>query len=88
MNKKDLAKKIAEVTELNQIQVENVLNVFQQEIKDAVADGDKVMLSGFIMFEKKHLASRSGVSQLTHEPWTSPEKDIINVKLAKAYKEL
>ena len=90
MNKVELIKRIAESTGQTQKDVGVVLNTFQDVIKQAVNRGDKVALTGFLTFDKKHINGRTGVSNIgsVQKEWTSPAKDVITVKLAKGYKEL
>lgn len=90
MNKGTLIKTIAERTSVSQKDVSSVLDTFQEVIKEAVATGDKVALTGFLTFAKKHEEAKSGVSKIggVEKPWGTPEKDVVSVKLSKAYKAL
>ena len=90
MTKIDLIRKITNDTGYTHKQVEEIIDSFRDTVKNAVADGDRVTIAGFLTFEKKHIDGKSGTSYLhgTAKDWTSPAKDIVTVKLAKAYKEL
>lgn len=90
MTKKELIAKIAETTEKTQKDVSIVLDAFQDIVKDTVKTGEKVAFTGFLTFEKKHVDAKSGISHVggAGKEWTSPEKDVITVKLSKSYKEL
>lgn len=90
MNKTQLVKEIANRIEgMAQKDVVAVLDAFQEVVKETVVGGDKVTLTGFLTFDKKHVPAKSGVVQLGDkkgETWTTPEKDEVKVSISKAYK--
>lgn len=91
MNKTELVNKISEAVEVSKKDVKAVIDALPDVIKDAVADGDKVSLVGFATFEKRHVDAKSGTVMMGDkkgETWTTPEKDVVAVKLSKSYKEL
>ena len=91
MNKTDLIAKISEVTEINKKDVKAVIDALPEVIKEAVANDDKVALTGFITFEKKHVDAKSGTVMMGEkkgETWTKPACDVISAKLGKTYKAL
>lgn len=90
MTRAELIGKIAENTGHTKKDVDIILKGFQAAVKDAVAEGDKITLTGFIGFQKKHVPAKSGVTKVsgTNKKWSTPEKDVIAVKLAKPFKEL
>lgn len=91
MTKQDLIKEIANRTELTQKDIVKVVDILPEIIRDTVENDEKVSISGFITFEKVHVAARSGVSRLGDskgKKWSVPERDEIKVKLSKAYKSL
>ena len=91
MNKTQLVKELAERTSLTQKDISTVLDTFQEVVKDAVANGDKVSLTGFLTFDKKHVEAKTGVIQLGEkkgQTWTTPAKDEISVKISKSYKAI
>lgn len=91
MNKTDLVKKIAQETTLSQKDVATVLDAFQNVVKETVEGGDKVSLTGFLTFDKKHVPAKSGIVQLGDkkgQTWETPEKDEISVKISKSYKAI
>ena len=66
-------------------------NVFVSGVKDTVANGDKVSLTGFLTFDKKHVEAKTGVIQLGDkkgQTWNTPAKDEISVKISKSYKAI
>ena len=91
MNKTQLVKELAERTNLTQKDISTVLDAFQSVVKDNVANGDKVSLTGFLTFDKKHVEAKTGVIQLGEkkgQTWTTPAKDEISVKISKSYKAI
>ena len=91
MNKTQLVKELAERTNLTQKDISTVLDAFQSVVKDTVANGDKVSLTGFLTFDKKHVEAKTGVIQLGEkkgQTWTTPAKDEISVKISKPYKAI
>ena len=90
MNKTELIKEIANQTTLTQKDITTVLDAFQSVVKDTVANGDKVSLTGFLTFDKKHVDAKSGVTKLggVEKPWSTPAKDEISVKISKSYKAI
>ena len=90
MNKTELIKEIANQTTLTQKDITTVLDAFQSVVKDTVTNGDKVALTGFLTFDKKHVDAKSGVTKLggVEKPWSTPAKDEISVKISKSYKAI
>ena len=90
MNKTQLVKELAERTNLTQKDISTVLDAFQSVVKDTVVNGDKVALTGFLTFDKKHVDAKSGVTKLggVEKPWSTPAKDEISVKISKSYKAI
>ena len=90
MNKTELVKEIANQTTLSQKDVVTVIDAFQNIVKDTVVRGDKVALTGFLTFHKKHVDAKSGVTKLggVEKPWSTPAKDEISVKISKSYKAI
>lgn len=91
MNKTDLIAKISEVAEVSKKDVKAVVDALPDVIKEAVTNDDKVALTGFITFEKKHVDAKSGTVMMGDkkgETWTKPACDVISAKLGKTYKAL
>lgn len=89
MNKTELVKEISTRTTLTQKDVTTVIDTFQDIVKNTVGGGDKVSLTGFLTFSKKHVEAKSGTIQIGDkkgEAWNTPEKDEISVKISKSYK--
>ena len=91
MNKTELVKEISNQSTLSQKDVATVIDAFQNIVKNAVVSGDKVALTGFLTFNKKHVDAKTGVIQLGEkkgQTWTTPAKDEISVKISKSYKAI
>jgi DNA-binding protein HU-beta len=90
MNKQGIVKEIANRTELSQKNILTVIDALQDVIKDTVVSGEKVSLSGFVSFDKKHVDAKSGVTRIgdTEREWTTEPKDVVTVKLSKVFKEI
>jgi nucleoid DNA-binding protein len=92
MNKAGLVKEIASrIDGAKQVDVVIMLETFQEVVKDAVKNGDKVTISNFLTFEQQHIDAKSGIVQFGDrkgEKWESPAKDVLSVKAAKAYREI
>ena len=91
MNKTELIKEISNRTTISQKDVASVLDAFQSVVKDTVIGGDKVSLTGFLTFDKKHVDAKSGTIQLGEkkgQTWNTPAKDEISVKISKSYKAI
>lgn len=90
MTRKEMIKEIAARTELTQAQATTMLNCFQDVVRERVSNDDKVALTGFMTFEKKHVEETSGETTLggVKTPWTKPAHDVIKVSLSKSYKTL
>ena len=91
MNKTDFIAKISEVTEVSKKDVKAVIDALPDVIKEAVANDDKVSLTGFATFSKKHVDAKTGIIQLGDkkgQTWKTPAKDEVSVKLSKSYKAI
>lgn len=90
MNKAQLVKEISNRTHLTQKDILTVIDTFQEVVKDAVANNDKVAITGFITFEKKNIPAKSGTSRLggVEKSWSTKARDEISAKLSKTYKTI
>lgn len=90
MNKIEFVKAISKRADVSQKNVAAVLEAMQDTIKEVVSNGDKVGITGFVTFEKKHVPAKSGVSKLggTEKEWNTSEKDIIKASLSKSYSNI
>lgn len=90
MNKKEFISEISERTEVSKKDVAAVIDAFQDVVKDTVSKGDKISITGFLIFSKKHVPAKSGISKIggVEKPWSIDEKDEISVKISKTYKAI
>jgi DNA-binding protein HU-beta len=90
MNKKDLVKAIAEKVGMTQKDVALVVDALPEVIKEGVVAGEKVALSGFLTFTKKHVEAKTGTTKLggVEKEWSTPAKDEVAVKISKIYKAI
>ena len=93
MNKTDVLKKISEVTEIHQKDVDAVLAVYANLVKETLtADkSEKVTLPGLGIFSVKHVGERTGIVQLGDKKgstWTTPEHDELKFKISSSAKEI
>ena len=90
MVKNDLVKEISLRTGLTKKDVETVITAFPEVVKETVAKGEDVKLTGFLTFAKKHVDAKTGKSKLggVEKSWATEAKDEISVKISKSYKEL
>lgn len=88
MNKTDLIAKISEITTVSKKDVKAVIDSLPDVIKEAVANGDKVALTGFITFDKVDVPEKTGVSKIggVEKPWKTEAHSEVKAKLSKSYK--
>ena len=67
MNKGELVAAIAEETDLTQKQVEQVVTALLDAVKEQVAKGEKITLTGFGTFQKRDRKGRTGRNPRTGE---------------------
>ena len=87
MNKTELIAKVAEETALTKKQAAAAVDAALNAIMSAVADGDKVALTGFGTFEKKHRDSRMGLNPRTGEAVEIPAAEAPAFKAGKVFKD-
>ena len=78
----------AKIDGATQKDVVNFLDAFADVVKEEVEKGERIALTGFITFEKKHVPAKTGVSRLggSEMPWSTEAHDEVKVTLSKAYK--
>ena len=80
MTKKDIVIKIAEDTELKQIDVKRIVQRTLDHIVEALAKGETVELRNFGIFKVKTRKSRVGRNPKTGMTVPIPEKRIVSFK--------
>ncbi len=87
MNKTELIAAAAESTGLTKKDTEKVLNAALESIAAALAQGDKVQISGFGSFEVKEREARVGRNPQTGEAMEIAASRIPAFKAGKALKD-
>ena len=87
MNKTELIAAAAESTGLTKKDTEKVLNAALESIAAALAQGDKVQISGFGSFEVKEREARVGRNPQTGEAMEIAASRIPDFKAGKALKD-
>ena len=87
MNKTDLIALTAERTGLTKKDTERVINAALDAVSAAMADGDKVQLSGFGSFEVKDREARIGRNPHTKETVEIPATKVPVFKASKALRD-
>lgn len=87
MNKTELIAAAAESTGLTKKDTEKVLNAALESIAAALAEGDKVQISGFGSFEVKAREARVGRNPQTGEAMEIAASRIPAFKAGKALKD-
>ena len=88
MNKTDLIALTAERTGLTKKDTERVINAALDAVSAAMADGDKVQLSGFGAFDVKDREARVGRNPHTKEAIDIPATRVPVFKPSKALRDL
>lgn len=87
MNFNDVVSKIAEVSGLTKTDSEKALRAFEDIVKDAMSEGNKVSLSNFVQFEVVDVPEREHTDIRTKEKYTTPAHKSVKAKVMKGLKE-
>ena len=87
MNKKELAEVIAEKFDLTKAKSNEIVDTVFESMVDALADGQKVEISGFGKFEVKTRAARTGINPQTKETIDIPASNTPCFKASKNLKD-
>ena len=88
MNKKELIAAAAAKAGTTQKDAESVINAALETLTAALADGDRVQLSGFGTFEIKEREARVGRNPHTRESMEIPATRVPSFKASKALKDI
>ena len=88
MNKTELIAQVAEKTGLSKKDTESIINAAVDTIASTMAQGDKVQLSGFGIFEVKDRQARVGRNPKTKEAIEIPAGRQPVFKPSKALKDI
>ena len=87
MNKKELAEVIAEKFDLTKVKSNEIVDTVFESMVDALADGQKIEISGFGKFEVKTRAARTGINPQTKETIDIPASNTPSFKASKNLKD-
>ena len=87
MNKSELVEAVAEASGESKSAVSGVLDALEATVTDAVANGDKVSIPGFLTFERGHRAARTGKNPQTGEALQIKAANVAKVKVGSKFKE-
>ena len=88
MKKTELIEAIKENTGLSKKDAEKALAATLDTIIKAVAEGDKVQLTGFGTFEQRQRNARTGVAPRTGNSIDIPASKVPAFKAGKAFKDI
>ena len=88
MKKTELIEAIKENTGLSKKDAEKALSAAIDTIIKAVAEGDKVQLTGFGTFEQRQRNARTGVDPRTGNSIEIPASKVPAFKAGKAFKDV
>ena len=87
MKKTELIAAVAEQTGLSKKDAEKALNATIDTIIKAVAEGDKIQITGFGTFEQRQRNARTGVDPRTGNSIEIPASKVPAFKAGKAFKD-
>ncbi|MBQ1349709.1 MAG: HU family DNA-binding protein [Ruminococcus sp.] len=88
MKKTDLIHAIAEQSGLSKKDAEKALNATIDTIIKAVAEGEKIQLTGFGTFEQRQRNARTGVDPRTGNTIEIPASKVPAFKAGKGFKDI
>ena len=88
MKKSELIKVIAKKAEISNKDAEKALNATIETIIEAVANNDKIQLTGFGTFEQRQRNARTGVDPRTGNSIEIPASKVPAFKAGKAFKDV
>ncbi|MBQ2427343.1 MAG: HU family DNA-binding protein, partial [Ruminococcus sp.] len=86
--KTDLIAAVAEQSGLSKKDAEKAINATIDTIIKAVADGDKIQLTGFGTFEQRQRNARTGVDPRTGNSIEIPASKVPAFKAGKGFKDI
>ena len=86
MRKDEIARRIAEATDLTYVKAEEVVNAIFDEIKSALQQGDSVILRRFGSFEVRDKSARIGRNPKTGQQADIPARRVVRFKSGAPFK--
>ena len=87
MNKKEIAKKVAEKHSLGLGQANEVVGTVVESIIDAIAHGEEVVLRGLGTFKTKTSAGRTAFDIVRKEKFSIPARKVVKFSVSRDLKE-
>ena len=87
MNKSELVAAVADKSQQSATAVAAVLDAFEAAVVSSVASGDKVVLPGFLSFERAERAARTGRNPSTGETMNIAAATVPRIKAGKGFRE-
>ncbi len=87
MNKLDLIEALKKEAELNKIETRKIVDLFFDEMSNALANGDRVEIRGLCSFYVKQYKAYAGRNPKTGEPTQVKTKKLPFFKCGKELKE-
>lgn len=87
MNRSELVSAIAEDADLAKTDVEKVLNSFHEVVAKALKNREKITIPGFVNFEAKPRAARTGRNPRTGEAIKIPASHVVKIAAGSKLKE-
>ena len=88
MNKTELIAAVAQEAEMTKKDAEKALNATIDTIIKAVAEGDKIQLTGFGTFEQRQRNARTGCDPRTGNTIEIPASKVPAFKAGKGFKDI
>jgi nucleoid DNA-binding protein len=87
MRKAELVRRIAEATELTHVKAEEVVDTILEEIKNALQQGDAVILRRFGSFQVREKRARMGRNLKTGQEAAIPARRVVRFKSGNGLKD-
>lgn len=87
VTKRDLAERIAEITQAKRVTVKRVIQAFLDQITDELAQDNRLEFRGFGVFEIRKRAARIAQNPKTLERVKVPAKRTVKFKMGRLMKE-
>ena len=87
MRKAELVRRIAEATALTHVKAEEVVDTILEEIKNALQQGDAVILRRFGSFQVREQRARMGRNPTTGQEATIPARRVVRFTSGKGLKD-
>jgi DNA-binding protein HU-beta len=86
MRKADIVRRVAEATDLTQVQAEDVVNAIIDTMKSALQQGDSVIVRRFGTFAVRDKRARMGRNPQTGEEAAIPARRVVRFKSGSPFK--